>query len=130
MQVHDLCELAVRIMRSPMTWVCFTSIHLILAIFIGEMVSVKWRETAIWLPLGLLAALAMRPWPTGPSIDSSATAPVTAMVYVRHAYYEQDGLYHEDWCERLRGRTKRLAAAEAFSRGLGACPDCTLHTAE
>lgn len=124
----QMCEYAVLLMRSPMTWICFTTIHFVLAVYVGEVVSAKWREKAIWLPLGLLAALAMRPWPKGPIVEDQPG--VVATVEVGHAYYQQGGLYHERWCERLGSSgpaSIRTSEAEAIDAGLGACPDCIRH---
>ena len=48
---------------SPLLWIGATVIFLLCAIYVSDGMSRRWHDTGMWLPIGLLAALALRPYP-------------------------------------------------------------------
>lgn len=144
--MNDFLNTVASLGMHPLLWIGATVLFLICAALIGEVFPNKqWREFAIWVPIGLLAALAMRPYPKGPEQPHAAPATVRQMpvvptlpashiprshfVSVVTDYVMLDGKYHLPTCERLHGR----AAEAAIPRSMAtldadhSCPDCRPH---
>ena len=118
---------------SPVPWIMFSVVNFLGAVFLGEIVPKRWREMAIWIPVGLIALLAVRPYPGPKEMPSKAHTEIalTTASYVADAVYVQDGLYHHRYCERLRtDLAQPITERAARLDHIGACPDCINYTGE
>lgn len=127
----------------PLLWIGATVVFLVCAALVGEVFPNKrWREFGIWAPIGLLAALAMRPYPKGPEppkADVARRMPVVPTVPASHFapnyvavvtdYVLLDGKFHLPTCERLCGRTGEAAIPRSMATldAEHSCPDCRPH---
>jgi NADPH:quinone reductase-like Zn-dependent oxidoreductase len=122
-----------QISMNPMLWIFATVVYLICAAVIGEVFLPRWREVGIWAPIGLLAALAMRPYPKAPDAQPAAATPVTGITQVaavsrQYEFELLDGKYHRPTCERLHGRLgEAVPVTWASVDAEHACPDCCPH---
>jgi hypothetical protein len=120
---------------NPLLWIFATVVYLICAAVIGEAFSPRWREIGIWAPIGMLAALAMRPYPKAPEAPPVAkaaiAAPITQVAALSAEAFEfelLDGKYHRPTCERLHGRLgEAVPVTWANVDAAHSCPDCCPH---
>lgn len=121
-----LIAFATNVTLSPLTWFGIAVANWLGALFLGEVVARRWREVAIWVPVALVAVVAMRPWPTGPIQDSAPS-----VAHYEMAFKVQGGLFHSDTCERLHeGTSSTMTTAQIATAHVSPCPDCMLKGAE
>lgn len=130
--MNAILNTIVQISMNPLLWIFATVVYLVCAAMIGEVFSKRWREVGIWAPVGLLAALAMRPYPKAPEVQPAKGDAVTttqvAHVAPSEAYELLDGKYHRPTCERLLGRLgEAVPVAWANVDAAHSCPDCCPH---